>query len=87
LPPPQQTALRDLFNSKQEKTFVVMVCNKVGICAIPYGEYRNALGEDFTKQRSIFVKRNPNGGFKVGGSGGDIRRVIPLSDFPDCLFQ
>ena len=85
--PEHQTAVRDLFRRFEDKTFVVLVCAKVGICALPYGEYSAALDEDYTAQRALTVERPQGGGFRVRGQGGSVRRVVPLNNFPDCLFQ
>ena len=46
--PEHQTAVRDLFRKYDDRTFIVLVCGEVGICALPYGEYAAALSENFT---------------------------------------
>src|SRR6266496_3722016 len=42
--PEHQEAIRDMFQKYGDKTFVVLVCARVGVCALTYGEYAAALG-------------------------------------------
>ena len=85
--PEHQTAVRDLFRRFDDRTFVILVCAEVGVCALPYGQYAAALGEDFTAQRGLTVERPAGGGFRIHGAGGRVGRVVPLNGFPDCLFE
>jgi hypothetical protein len=84
--PEHQTAIRDLFKKYENKTFIVLICGDAGVCAITYGEYSAALDEDYKAQRSLAVERPNGGGFRVHGKGGNVKRVVPLSFFPGCLF-
>jgi hypothetical protein len=85
--PEHQDAIRDLFNAAgANKTFVVLVCGPVGVCALTYGEYAGALSEDFGSQRTLTVTRPTGGSFHVHGAGGEVVHAIPLNSFPECIF-
>lgn len=84
--PEHQAAVRDLFKKYDNKTFIVLICGEVGICAISYGEYSAALDENFKAQRALTVERPSGGGFRVHGPGGYVKGVVPLNRFPGCLF-
>ena len=74
-----------LSQARPNHTFVIFVCNKVGICALSYDDFKKVAGGG-TTVRGITVFRKPkNGQFQVRGPGGDLEHHIPLRDFPDCL--
>ncbi len=81
-----QSEIRRLFQRFGEKSFVALVCHHTGICLLSYGEYRNVVEEDFTKQRTVIVRRPGAGGFRVSGHGGNHSGVVPLNRYPDGLF-
>lgn len=81
-----QEAIRGLFDHYHDNTFIALVCGRTGVCLLTYGEYANAIGENFQNNRYIRVRRPGGGGFRVIGSGGDHQGVIPLNRFPGALF-
>jgi hypothetical protein len=86
--PDHQGAIRKLFDKyRGEKTFVALVCEKVGVCLLKYGEYAGALDENFRKQATITVQRPRGGGFRVHGAAGKVAKVVPLNAFPEDIFK
>ncbi|MCJ7577199.1 MAG: hypothetical protein MUO91_01980 [candidate division Zixibacteria bacterium] len=83
--PDQQEEIRKLFQRFNEKTFIVLVCGKVGICLLKYGEYADTLQEDFRNQKVLMVSRRSGGGFRVSGSVR-MKGVVPLNRYPGGLF-
>jgi len=72
---------------KREKTYLALVCGKIGICLLEYGEYAGVLEENFDEQRYLIVKRPEGGGFRVNGASKEIPNVIPLNRFPRRIFE
>ncbi|MBW1999256.1 MAG: hypothetical protein JRJ29_15015 [Deltaproteobacteria bacterium] len=85
--PRHQKEVRDLFGRYHEKTFIVLVCGRIGVCLLTYGEYASAIDENFRDQEVLFVERPGGGGFRVRGAAGQLPRVIALNRFPESLFS
>jgi hypothetical protein len=82
-----QSAVRSLFNKYgDDKTFIVMVCGREGICALTYGNYSATLEEDFTAQKYLKISKPSGGGFRVEGTNKRLQGVIPLNRFPSVIF-
>jgi hypothetical protein len=86
MPDHQETA-RTLFRTYNDKAFIALVCGKVGVCLLKYGEYASVIDENFREQENLTVERPDGGGFRVRGAGGRFPGVIPLNRFPTYIFE
>ena len=85
--PEHQEAVRKLFQRYEDKALIALVCGDVGVCLLTYGEYAAALDENFKEAEALTVERPGGGGFRVRGAAGKVKGVVPLSRFPQSLFQ
>ncbi|MBI4797068.1 MAG: hypothetical protein HY790_14735 [Deltaproteobacteria bacterium] len=85
--PEHQEAIRNLFNKYKEKTFIALVCGKVGVCLLEYGEYAAVIDENFKEQEGLYVEKPEGGGFRVQGGSGKLNKVMPLNRFPIYIFE
>lgn len=85
--PDHQDEIRKLFNRFGDRIFIALVCGNTGICILKYGEYANTLSEDFNNQKALIVRRPSGRGFRVSGSAGKLKGVIPLNRYPEVLFE
>lgn len=81
-----QEVVKNLFRRYAAKTFIALVCCKVGVCLIEYGEYAEVLDENFEEQEILTVNRPRGGSFRVHGAAGFLTRTIPLNRFPEYIF-
>jgi len=66
------------------KIVIVLVCGGDGICAIPWREAVDLLGND---AGWISAKRNFNEQYGVAGPRGKMKRKISLRDWPSIIFE
>ncbi len=84
--PEHQQSMRRLYERYRERAFVGLVCGRVGVCLLTYGEYAAIIDENFADQKALTVSRPEGGGFRVRGANGDLGRVVPLTHFPRGIF-
>jgi hypothetical protein len=66
------------------KIAVGLVCGDDGICGLDWSEAEQLLG---MQPGWISVKRNFSGSYAVAGSGGSMKRRVPLKRWPSLLFE
>jgi len=85
--PEHQDDVRRLFDSYREKTFVVLVCGRIGICVIDYGILAGCVDLNHRETEWLEVSRPEGGSFRIRGVKGQYERAIPLNAFPRVLFE
>lgn len=70
--------------SSFRKIVIVLVCGGDGICAIPWREAADLLGNE---AGWVSAKRNFNEQYGVAGPRGKMNRKVSLRDWPSIIFE
>lgn len=73
----------DLAAAKFESCVVALVCGGDGVCSVPWETARELLGG---VPGWLAAKRNFNGCYGVSGTGGRLKRKIPVNQWPGIVF-
>lgn len=85
--PDHQDEVRTLFDIYGDKTYLVFVCNDVGICIVEFGVFASIVDMNHRDNEWCEVFRPNGGSFRVRGARGAHRRAIPINSFPRVLFD
>lgn|GEM_PF-1540122 len=83
----QQETVRKLFSKYDEKTYLALVCGKIGVCLLQYREYLALIYENFIQQEIISVAITKHGRFRVQGPKGQLKKAILMKRFPEAIFE